>query len=114
MKTRHATFTGPGRPFGDSRRSLRGRTEHPPLFRACGVSIVEGASLGFRHELARQAVEDTLSPARRRMLHAQVLRAFIDLGERQAPLPPLVHHPPPPENAPPLLPLTPPPPPPPP
>ena len=30
--TRRATATGPGRPFGDSRGSLRGRTEHPPAF----------------------------------------------------------------------------------
>ncbi|MGZ3677395.1 MAG: ATP-binding protein [Ktedonobacterales bacterium] len=57
-----------------------------------GILHVEGDSLGFRHELARQAVEGTLSPARKRMLHAQVLRAFIDLGEGQVSLARLVHH----------------------
>jgi DNA-binding CsgD family transcriptional regulator/tetratricopeptide (TPR) repeat protein len=46
----------------------------------------------FRHELARQAVESTLSPTRKRTLNVQVLRAFMELGEGQVALARLVHH----------------------
>jgi DNA-binding CsgD family transcriptional regulator len=59
---------------------------------ATGILQVEDGWLGFRHELARQAVESTLSPSRKRMLNAQVLRAFIEQGEGQIPLARLVHH----------------------
>ncbi|HEU4785372.1 MAG TPA: LuxR C-terminal-related transcriptional regulator, partial [Ktedonobacterales bacterium] len=57
-----------------------------------GILHIEDGSLGFRHELARQAVEDTLSPSRKRMLNAQVLRVFIELGDGQIPLARLAHH----------------------
>ena len=59
---------------------------------AAGILHLEEGSLGFRHELARQAVEATLAPARKRTLNAQVLRAFIELGEGQIALARLVHH----------------------
>ena len=57
-----------------------------------GILRLEDGLLDFRHELARQAVESTISPSRRRMLNAQVLRAFLEMGEGQVPLARLVHH----------------------
>jgi DNA-binding CsgD family transcriptional regulator/tetratricopeptide (TPR) repeat protein/GTPase SAR1 family protein len=59
---------------------------------AAGILHLEDGSLGFRHELARQAMEGTLSPARKRMLNAQILRVCIDQGEEGIPLARLVHH----------------------
>ena len=59
---------------------------------AAGMLQLDAAGLGFRHELARRAVEGTLSPARKRTLNANVLRAFIALGEGQVALARLVHH----------------------
>jgi hypothetical protein len=59
---------------------------------AAGVLQVEDDLLVFRHELARLAVEGTLSATRKRILNAQVLRTFVELGEAQVPLARLVHH----------------------
>ena len=59
---------------------------------AAGILHIEDGALGFRHELARQAVEGTLAPARKRALNAQVLRAFSEQGEGQVSLARLVHH----------------------
>jgi DNA-binding CsgD family transcriptional regulator len=44
-----------------------------------GVLIGDGGALRFRHELARVCIEQSLSPERRRALHAQV---FATLGRR--------------------------------
>ncbi len=57
-----------------------------------GILRLENGLVDFRHELARQAVESTLSPTRKRTLNAQVLRAFMELGEGQVALARLVHH----------------------
>lgn len=43
-----------------------------------GVLIEVGGSLGFRHELAREAVEQSLSAVRRRQLHGRALRALAE------------------------------------
>lgn len=59
---------------------------------AAGIMQIEDGALGFRHELARQAVEGTLAPARKRALNAQVLRVFSELGAGQVSLARLVHH----------------------
>jgi DNA-binding CsgD family transcriptional regulator len=59
---------------------------------ATGMLRLEDGAVAFRHELARQAVEGTLSPPRRRALHAQVLGALLDRGIEQVPLARLVHH----------------------
>ncbi len=53
---------------------------------------LDGPTVAFRHELARQAVEDTLSPARRQHLHAEILRVLVERGVEQTPLARLVHH----------------------
>jgi DNA-binding CsgD family transcriptional regulator len=54
-----------------------------------GVLTHDRDALAFRHELARRAVEDTLSPGRARLLHAQILAAIegtaVDVARR-------VHH----------------------
>jgi DNA-binding CsgD family transcriptional regulator len=43
---------------------------------AIGMLRAQGDLLAFRHELARQAILDTIAPPRRRALHALVLRAL--------------------------------------
>jgi DNA-binding CsgD family transcriptional regulator/tetratricopeptide (TPR) repeat protein len=64
---------------------------------AAGLLRMEDGAIGFRHELARQAVEGALSPARRRALHAQVLHVLLeheagDSRDKPAALARLVHH----------------------
>ncbi|MGO8950538.1 MAG: ATP-binding protein [Ktedonobacterales bacterium] len=62
-----------------------------------GLLRLEEGGVRYRHELARQAVEDALSPARRRALHAQVLHLLLERGgaehgRTQVSLARLVHH----------------------
>ena len=57
---------------------------------AAGVLVVSGDGVAFRHELLRTAVEESLSPMRRTMLHRRVLARLatasdVDPGR-------LVHH----------------------
>jgi DNA-binding CsgD family transcriptional regulator len=59
---------------------------------AVGMLHLENGAVGFRHELARQAVEGTLSPTRKRALHARVLQALLENGDEQILLARLVHH----------------------
>lgn len=59
---------------------------------AAGMLHLEGSAIGFRHELARQAVESSLSPARRQSLHAAVLRALLAREDEPTLLARLVHH----------------------
>ena len=55
-----------------------------------GLLQLHGEALTFRHDLARRAVEDALSPLRRRELNARVLQALEAAGEPDAAR--LVHH----------------------
>jgi DNA-binding CsgD family transcriptional regulator/tetratricopeptide (TPR) repeat protein len=57
-----------------------------------GILHFDGKAVGFRHELARQAVERALSPARRRALHTRVVRRLLEHGVEQATLARLAHH----------------------
>ena len=57
-----------------------------------GMLQTDGNSLSFRHELARQALEDSLSPSRQQDLHQRVLKAFRERGEDRVQLSRLVHH----------------------
>lgn len=43
---------------------------------ARGVLVADGASLGFRHELTRDAIESSIPPTRRAELHARVVAAL--------------------------------------
>jgi DNA-binding CsgD family transcriptional regulator len=45
---------------------------------ARGVLVADGATLGFRHELIREALELSISPPRRSALHAQVFSALAE------------------------------------
>lgn len=56
-----------------------------------GLLSADGATLSFRHELARVAVESSLSPPLARALHAQVLRTLTADG-RSLPPARLAHH----------------------
>ena len=47
---------------------------------ASGLLTVDGARLRFRHEIARLAVEQAISPHRRRLIHARVLDALAAGG----------------------------------
>jgi DNA-binding CsgD family transcriptional regulator/tetratricopeptide (TPR) repeat protein len=45
---------------------------------ARGVLVTDGALLGFRHELIREALEQSVSPPRRSELHARVFQALTE------------------------------------
>src|SRR5437763_8017936 len=45
---------------------------------ARGVLVAEGNSLGFRHELIREAIESSISPLRRATLHARAVSALAN------------------------------------
>lgn len=59
---------------------------------ASGMISLDDGAVAFRHELARQAIEDALPPLRSRELHASVLQALRARGEDPAQLARLVHH----------------------
>ncbi len=49
---------------------------------AGGVLVADGPVIGFRHELIREAIEDSISPPRRAELHARVMSALAEqVGE---------------------------------
>jgi ATP/maltotriose-dependent transcriptional regulator MalT len=57
---------------------------------ARGVLVATGDGVGYRHELLRRAVEESLSPVRRAALHAEVLAALA--GRPGVDPARLVHH----------------------
>ena len=57
-----------------------------------GMLYLDQTAVAFRHEIARQAVESTLSPLRRQALHAQVLQALLNNGKGSPQATRLVHH----------------------
>ncbi len=58
----------------------------------CGVLHSAGNTLAFRHELARQSIEDSLPIGKTRDLHAEILAALLSRGEGVVALSRLVHH----------------------
>jgi DNA-binding CsgD family transcriptional regulator len=69
-----------------------GTLDEPSVAGCLAIGMLQGedGSLAFRHELARHALEDSLSPERRRELHARVMRILAARpGVSQAQL---VHH----------------------
>lgn len=61
------------------------------ILRPVGRSMAR-RNLAFRHELARQAVEDSLPIARARLLHGQILAALLPREGAEIALARLVHH----------------------
>ncbi|HET8840332.1 MAG TPA: AAA family ATPase, partial [Ktedonobacteraceae bacterium] len=59
---------------------------------ASGMLALDATIVAFRHELARLAVESTLSPLRQQSLHARVLQALTGQHEDPAQFARLVHH----------------------
>jgi DNA-binding CsgD family transcriptional regulator/tetratricopeptide (TPR) repeat protein len=57
-----------------------------------GMLSLDQTMVAFRHELARQAVESTLSLLRKSALHTQVLQALLNHGEDTSQAARLVHH----------------------
>ena len=57
-----------------------------------GMLRTQGDLLGFRHELARQAILDTIGPSRRRALHGLALRALASSPDGLPDLARLAHH----------------------
>ena len=57
----------------------------------CGLLVAEGATLAFRHELGRVAIESSLSAPVAEALHARVLAALAARPDT-APAARLVHH----------------------
>ncbi len=48
---------------------------------ARGVLVADGLTLGFRHELIRDALEQCISPPRRAELHARVFAALVESAQ---------------------------------
>ena len=57
-----------------------------------GMLSLDHTAVAFRHELARQAVQSTLSPLRQQALHMQMLQALLDHAEDASQAARLVHH----------------------
>ncbi len=57
-----------------------------------GMLTLDQTTVAFRHEIARRAVESTLSPLRQQVLHMQVLQALLNHGEDASQAARLVHH----------------------
>ncbi|HYL40122.1 MAG TPA: AAA family ATPase, partial [Candidatus Binatus sp.] len=57
-----------------------------------GMLVSSGDALSFRHELARQAVEESLAPGRRSALHRAVVQALSSPEHGQIDLARLAHH----------------------
>ena len=75
--------------------AVAGISAEDPALEEClasGLLRLEHRAVAFRHELARQSVENSLASARRRTLHAQVLSLLLDRGGESAPLARLLHH----------------------
>jgi DNA-binding CsgD family transcriptional regulator/tetratricopeptide (TPR) repeat protein len=58
---------------------------------SAGMLRYEGEAVSFRHELARHAVEDSLTVSRRQSLHELILKALLKRGS-QSLLARIVHH----------------------
>jgi DNA-binding CsgD family transcriptional regulator/tetratricopeptide (TPR) repeat protein len=58
---------------------------------SAGMLLSDNAAIGFRHELARRAVEDSLPAPRLNNLHATVLKALLSRGA-EGQLAHIVHH----------------------
>ena len=56
-----------------------------------GILVLDNSSIGFRHELARRAVEDSLPAPRAQSMHAKVLKALLSRGA-DSQLARVVHH----------------------
>lgn len=48
-----------------------------------GMLIVEGETLRFRHELARRAIEEAVTPERQRRMHRRILESLETEGEKE-------------------------------
>ena len=57
-----------------------------------GMVALPDYSLAFRHELARRAVEDSMSPTERQDLNALILAELLRHGEEKIAIARLVHH----------------------
>jgi DNA-binding CsgD family transcriptional regulator len=73
-------------------RDLAGDTDRAGVAEglAAGMLVDRGEAVAFRHELARRAVNETISPLRRRELHAAALERLKARGDRRAAE--LAHH----------------------
>ena len=82
-------------PAADARVLARFPGEHDDALDRCltsGLLTAEGHEIRFRHELARLAVEQELSPTRRIALHRQLLDALGGHDERAVDPARLAHH----------------------
>lgn len=57
-----------------------------------GMLALEHTSVAFRHEIARQAVESSLSPLHHQTLHAQVLQELLSHAGDASQIARIVHH----------------------
>ncbi len=102
---RVARLSPAARPFLELASIVPGRTERWLLEAVLGAATsaleecltssmlsLDQTTVAFRHELARQAVESTLSLLRKPALHAQVLQALLNHEEDTSQAARLVHH----------------------
>ena len=59
---------------------------------AARILIHEGNSISFKHELFRTAIEESLSPVRRRELHQAVVEAMLASPGAEVPVARIIHH----------------------
>jgi DNA-binding CsgD family transcriptional regulator/tetratricopeptide (TPR) repeat protein len=59
---------------------------------AAGVIVSRPGQLSFKHELFRMAIEETLSPSRRKSLHKKMLEIIDEVSAGSVNLSQLVHH----------------------
>jgi DNA-binding CsgD family transcriptional regulator/tetratricopeptide (TPR) repeat protein len=71
--------------------SIKPTTEALEECVSAGMLLLDNAAIGFRHELARRAVEDSLPTPRLHSLHAQVLKALLS-SDAEGRLARIVHH----------------------
>ena len=57
---------------------------------AAGILVAGGEAIGFRHEIARDAVEQSIAPLQRRELHRKILAALVATTEQDPAR--LAHH----------------------
>ncbi|HTN79555.1 MAG TPA: AAA family ATPase, partial [Acidimicrobiales bacterium] len=55
-----------------------------------GLLVHDGRTLAFRHELARQVIDASITPARRSRLHRRILAGLIEAGDADAAI--CAHH----------------------
>lgn len=74
------------------REALNGDLRRLDACLAVGLLHADAETVAFKHELARRAVADALTPARAQALHQRILSALLSRSPREPLLARIVHH----------------------